>query len=531
LWKGLDMPPAAPDPRHDWWADAAKRPLGAYYRVDPRSVTDMHVALNESVLYASAVCHDGWDKGNGAGRREGRTWIIPREPAKPGDGGHAFVIVGYDRDGFLVLNSWGRGWGSGGLAVLTYEDWLDNAMDCWIVQLGVVTDQHREVSEAGTLRVHRAPRGRAAVALATDEALRNHELSPFVVDMGNNGQLSQSGDFRTNPADLAWLASHHFAAACERWGARGAKVDVALYAHGGLVGEKAASESAARWIPALYGARIFPVFFMWETDILSTLKNRVADLLLGEPRTTGTFRDTFLKFWDERLERLLAEPGSFFWDEMKQNAQAISARFDDGGEGGARLLFEEARKSPEFTPERVRLHLIGHSAGAIVHCHLARALAEVGWSVASVSFMAPACTTALFMETIGAGLARGTVGRYAQFHLSDDQEKSDPTCKPIFGYSRSLLYLVSESFEHGKRTPILGMDRYSRQSAAVRRLPNASFYPTPSVVTQSATHGGFDEDPSTMRSILALIQDKSLASAGDGAAGARGRTRAGKRGT
>src|SRR3954469_5390508 len=31
----------------DWWLDAVRRPLGAYYRVDTRSITDMHVALNE----------------------------------------------------------------------------------------------------------------------------------------------------------------------------------------------------------------------------------------------------------------------------------------------------------------------------------------------------------------------------------------------------------------------------------------------------------------------------------------------------
>ena len=34
LWRGLDMPPAPSDPQEDWWQDAARRPLGAYYRVD-----------------------------------------------------------------------------------------------------------------------------------------------------------------------------------------------------------------------------------------------------------------------------------------------------------------------------------------------------------------------------------------------------------------------------------------------------------------------------------------------------------------
>jgi len=43
LWQSLDMPPGAARAEDDWWLDSAKRPLGAYYRVDSRSVTDMHV--------------------------------------------------------------------------------------------------------------------------------------------------------------------------------------------------------------------------------------------------------------------------------------------------------------------------------------------------------------------------------------------------------------------------------------------------------------------------------------------------------
>ncbi len=48
--------------------------------------------------------------------------------------------------------------------------------------------------------------------------------------------------------------------------------------------------------------------------------------------------------------------------------------------------------------------------------------------------------------------------RYQQFHLSEKAEEDDPTCSP---YRRSLLYLVSESFEHGVQTPILGMGTWS----------------------------------------------------------------------
>ena len=62
LWPDLEMPDATNEPATDWWLDAVKRPLGAYYRIAPENVRDMHVALSEvGAIYASAFTHDGWD--------------------------------------------------------------------------------------------------------------------------------------------------------------------------------------------------------------------------------------------------------------------------------------------------------------------------------------------------------------------------------------------------------------------------------------------------------------------------------------
>ena len=84
LWRGLAMPPPAETPETDWWLDAARRPLGAYYRVDTRSVTDMHVALHDvGILYASALCHSGWLKGDRAGDGK-KIWTIPRAEIQRG---------------------------------------------------------------------------------------------------------------------------------------------------------------------------------------------------------------------------------------------------------------------------------------------------------------------------------------------------------------------------------------------------------------------------------------------------------------
>src|SRR5262245_20143110 len=41
LWPSPAMPRPAAQVRRNWWLDAVRRPLGAYYRLDPRAVTDM----------------------------------------------------------------------------------------------------------------------------------------------------------------------------------------------------------------------------------------------------------------------------------------------------------------------------------------------------------------------------------------------------------------------------------------------------------------------------------------------------------
>jgi hypothetical protein len=59
LWRGQVMPGASLD-EGDWWLDAVKRPLGAYFRVQADMVPDMHSALAEAgVLSASALTPGG----------------------------------------------------------------------------------------------------------------------------------------------------------------------------------------------------------------------------------------------------------------------------------------------------------------------------------------------------------------------------------------------------------------------------------------------------------------------------------------
>lgn len=514
LFPELQMPQASGSLKEDWWLDAVRRPLGAYYRVEPQSITDMHAALNEvGILYASAGCHSGWDEGarqRPLQRRPqsiGGIWTIPVQGGNAQHPGHAFAIVGYNEAGFLIQNSWGTDWGSYGYAILTYDDWQRNAMDCWVAQLGVVTQEHEAIAGSATLRTD----AKGKVMLAASKVLRNREISPFVLNMGNNGALSNSGTFRTTPDDVRAIVDVQLAKARKDWGLQDGVVDVCIYAHGGLVGEDGAAEIAAQWVPMLYERRIFPIFIMWETDFITTVMNTVEDAVRGVPRTAG-FSEALERWWNQRLERLLARPGSQIWGEMKQNADAISCFKPDVPEerqAGAVLLYEHFRK--EVDSKKVRLHVVGHSAGAIVASFMVDRLVADGLPVESISFMAPAVRVDTFDRCVRPHLESRAIGRFQQFHLSERAEQDDPTCGP---YRRSLLYLVSESFEGGTTTPLLGMQRFF-DAYAPQHLPEARVFVSPMLAqpgsdgltpVASSTHGSFDNDPGTRERVIRFIQ-------------------------
>lgn len=47
-------------------------------------------------------------------------------------GGHAISIVGYNKDGFIIRNSWGQYWGKGGYTLMKYED-FEKFFELWTI--------------------------------------------------------------------------------------------------------------------------------------------------------------------------------------------------------------------------------------------------------------------------------------------------------------------------------------------------------------------------------------------------------------
>lgn len=139
-------------------SEALRRP-GAYYRIKVSDVDDVRAAiLDADCVFASVQVHELWEElgvwdgsSNGAvhpdrikkafsenASREDKPFIPYKNNLHQLDarGGHAIALVGYDPDGFIILNSWGPKWGCQGFAWLGYDAWQAFAIDAWVAVEG-----------------------------------------------------------------------------------------------------------------------------------------------------------------------------------------------------------------------------------------------------------------------------------------------------------------------------------------------------------------------------------------------------------
>jgi hypothetical protein len=508
--------------------EALDIPAGAYYRVMHRNVRDMHAALNESgILYATLMVHNGWDDPgefhkvyeysfNGEDKRI-RLPIIQRK-GRAVDG-HAIAIVGYTREGFIIQNSWGTSWGYKGFAVLPYEDWMLHASDCWVTQLGVPVDidlwsKGFADTDAGKQRA--------------SQVIPLEQIRPFVINVGNNGFLSDSGVYWTTKDDVTRLYET-IATTAAAW----KKKRIMLYLHGGLNSEKEVARRIISYKQVCLDNEIYPVHIMWETDFWSSIKNEVFDLFTEDDKAGSNWlsklREGALEILDRTFELTASKPGTLLWNEMKENARLSSQK-----DRAMDIVAAEASKAINRLNEKDRsnweLHIVGHSAGSIFTAHTIDTLLNIGVPVKSVQFMAPAISNDLFKEKLLPHIQSKKCPLPCLYVLSDVGERDDN----VSAYGKSLLYLVSNSFEQKRNTPILGMERFinGRNSKldkafidpVISKLVNSTSdngWPNLVIagaapaadkvgpdICRSESHGGFDNDAFTMNSVLFRILGK-----------------------
>lgn len=489
--------------------DAIRRPLGAYYRVNHRDLVAMHSALAEvGILYATAIVHEGWYQPTN------KDWIEPNNSVL---GGHAFAIIAYDENGFWIQNSWGTDWGHGGLALLTYDDWLDHGMDVWVARLGVPV----------ILKTAKATSTSLSNAAGQSDAYAFCDVRPHIVSVGNDGRLRQGGTYGTSREDIRRIFEVDFPTFTQDWG----KKRLLLYLHGGLTEEMSAVQRVADYRSVLLENQIYPLAFIWKTDYWTTLKNILGDALRRrQPEAPIEAAKNFLlDRLDDALEPLVRTlTGKLQWDEMKENGIRATAT----QEGGGRIVLEHLAKLLQDDPH-IEIHLVAHSAGSIFLAPIIQLLTTSGkinlgpmkgknghgLNIKTCTLWAPAITVALFKETYLPAIKSGALEQFMLFTLTDKAEQDD-NCADI--YHKSLLYLVSNALEDKIRIPvirpdgepILGLEKFISRDAEIKTLfpAQASWILAPNdnseesiTASRSQHHGDFDDDGATLLSTIARI--------------------------
>ena len=525
LWK--DTQHGTRHMNQDVVRDAMKCPGGAYYRVNHRQVRDMHAALAEvGILYATLMVHDGWmEPGprtvpvayvNGTRKTTLKLPVITRQGRA--DSGHAVAIVGYTEQGFVIQNSWGTGWGAGGFALLPYEDYMLHATDVWVAQLGVPVSVDVWAEEEKKNAIISEGSSRALPALTLDS------LRPYVIDVGNNGELSNNGDYWTTAEDLERLVTHDIPRATAGW----KKSRVMLYLHGGLNNEKSAAKRIAAMRGPCLANEIYPLHVMWETGFMESLTSQFGDWFTNADKLSGrSLLDSVGEGRDWMIERSLAFPLRRIWGEMKENARLASDHRDK--QGAMQLLasyIRQAGKSGGKGGKPWELHVVAHSAGSIFFAHMLRHILELELPLKSVQFLAPAVELDVFRDKVFKPATQGQCPLPVMYLLSDAAELDDTVGGQLV-YGKSLLYLVSNACEKKRGTPILGMNCFLAQDKAMQKayqgmdangLPqliltkDSEENPEQArTASTSRSHGGFDNDVATMNSVLYRILGASPA--------------------
>ena len=442
-------------PKSGWEADAAQRPLGAYYRIDPKSITDMQCAIFEvGAVYVSASVHEGWylDTHKALGNIQYNRKRV---------GGHAFALVGYNEDGFIIQNSWGPDWGYHGFAVLTYEDWVHNGDDAWVAVLGAPMRiaggssafSTTSLQDKSAAQVTSKPRFKYSNKAA--EPISDGDAYFHTIVLDNNGvPINKILIAENAPAAVRHISLERPLA----WLKANKAKKIALYVHGGLNSEADSIQRVQYMAPYFLGNGIYPLFITWKTGVMESITDILQDSTREIFRGGANLRDaSMLDKVQEQLaeardrsievacEHVLVKP---IWSQIKQNADAAAS-----GAGGiqqlAGLLAELSKKLPSL-----EVHLAGHSAGSLVLGHLLSLLQDV--SASTLTLFAPACTVEFANRHYGAAITNGRIP-LANFHVDimDDEREQADTVGP---YGKSLLYLVSRALESYHKMPLLGME-------------------------------------------------------------------------
>ena len=460
------------EPQKGWDTNSIEKPLGAYYRVNKDSISDIQAALCEvGALYVSASIHDGWWELNNYKDRDIENIdndmpIIPYEVFPQGN--HAFVIVGYTRQGFIIQNSWGRRWGNCGFAILSYKEWLKNGLDVWVAVMGVPIDIENSSQTITTKSLASASKvsaddyskrelGSSKKSLINEENAYNHTLV-----LNANGRAKHT-IIRTSTLkrSIEVICYDNL----KNWLKTSSKNRrIMVYALGGLENEKKYISKIKKLIPYFLKNDIYPIFLTWEQSYQEAIETSIEtffkEILEGKNKQVEEQileDEVALNRAIENHCRKISIRG--IWVEMKeQSHNAIQKKvkgFSGNRSGILYLLTKSLQKlSKEFND--VELHAMAHSVGSeLLTTSWLKELEKQKIKLQSLHLLAPTVSIQDSNTYLIRAHKKGLIEK-KNIHiylLDKEMENSDNVSR----YNKSLLYLVSRSLEKIHKTPLLGL--------------------------------------------------------------------------
>jgi hypothetical protein len=243
--------------------EAARRPIGAYYRIVDSDVGQVQAAVVEGdAVLASRMGSSGVAP---CQSRAGASWA-PGNPAGPEHHRPACLCDRWVPRGRLHYSELlGPQVGVTWYALLSYDDWLENRQDAWVARSGPETR-----NAAGEPKIYVGGlRRRVGQRPRRDEcqrARRRHRGDSIPREhRGQGGTLG--GRVGTRKEDFAGMAERVLLAPALADGHR----HVVLYAHGGLNAEGPSAVNAGRLWRLAKEQRLPAYFFIWESGISESI--------------------------------------------------------------------------------------------------------------------------------------------------------------------------------------------------------------------------------------------------------------------
>ncbi len=415
--------------------------MGAYFRVRPL-LNHYHAAINEAgALYVSATIHKGWVIDEVRRVRQGRKEKGVIEPGDDDGGGHAFVVVGYVEDGFLVLNSWGESWGGyrgwPGIGLWLYRDWACCVRDAWVLRLAVPTpnDFAVAVGEQGLYL--------SDVPLMSSSTPRIEVVGHYA--HFDDGEFVRRGGYPSSREDFD-VTVERLRLLAEKEPEKYRRVVLWFDGFPGTAKQTFGRISVARRFFKL--RRAYPFYVVWAQDLLESATECLEPTFAAARERAGNAagdRDRF-------VEGVLGRLGRAIWRDVQRSA-ALTA------EAGASDMLRKLAELRAFAG--FSLHLAAEGVGVVLLLSVFERLKEkepAFWDLLpsgldSLTLIDPCATLSGIRGSFSAGLSEKT----RVVRLSERAGKT----RRFGAYSKSWLHLTANAFDapeaDGEPPAYLGM--------------------------------------------------------------------------